>query len=243
MFTQRLSVTQQDAWKVSPTPLHELGSIAETAEGRVYRYCQAGAVNLTAGKLNIAPAKVANHTAIAVAVAPSLNTKRISVTVGATAVTTGQYDGGYLVVVDGNGVGQSFRISSTPAIASAGTGEILLRHLIKNTIDTSSKVSLQPSLYSGNLVHPGGGLGFFPTGSNNVAVAAGSYYWSQVSGVASVLSDGVIGKGVGVSLTANAIAGAGQAEAATIVNPRIGTAVEATRDTKYDPIFLNIPVY
>jgi hypothetical protein len=71
MFTQRLSVTQQDAWKVSATPLHELGSIVETAEGRVYRYARAGAVNLAAGKVNVSPAKVANHTNIAVAVTPA----------------------------------------------------------------------------------------------------------------------------------------------------------------------------
>lgn len=242
MFTQRISLTQQDANIVRSTKLHELGSIAETADGRVFRYAQAGAVNLAAGKMNVAPAKVANHTNIAVALAAGVNTRDLSVTVGATAVTTGQYNGGYAVVNDGAGVGQAFLIDQTPAIASGGTGKLGLRHAIKTALDTSSKVALVANPFSGAIVAPGSGVGFFANGVSNVAVSATYYYWSQVAGVASVLSDGVITKGSGAILS-DAVAGAVEIEAATSVGGRLGTAIEDTVTAKYYPVFLSVPVY
>lgn len=240
MFTQRVSLTNQSARTVSATPLHKLGTICETADGRGFRYCSAGAVNLAAGKVNVAPAAVANHTNVAVAVAAAVGSKQVSVTVGATAVTLGQYDGGYLVVVDVAGQGAAYRIAGTPAIASSGTGVIQLEEAVATALTTSSKVNLQPSLWGNVIVHPGGSSAFFTNGSNNIAVPAGNYYWSQTMGVTSVLSDGIITKGAGAVLTANAVPGAVTVEAATAVTQRVGTAVEATVDTKYYPVYLTL---
>src|SRR4051812_40365961 len=109
MFTQRLSLTNQDARQVSATQLHKLGAVAETADGRVFRYAAAGAVNLAAGKLNNPVAAVANHTNIAVATAAAVGDRSVNVTLGATATTSGQYDGGYLVVIDVAGQGSAYR--------------------------------------------------------------------------------------------------------------------------------------
>jgi hypothetical protein len=102
MFTQRLSLTNQDARTVSSTKLHaNLGSVAETADGRVYRYALAGASNLAAGLCNNPVAKVTNHTNNAVATAAALGDRSVNITLaGATATTAGQYDDGYLVVND-----------------------------------------------------------------------------------------------------------------------------------------------
>lgn len=238
MFTQRLSLTNQDARTVSATQLHKLGSVAETADGRVFRYASAGAVNLAAGLVNVTPAKVANHTNVAVAAAAAVGTRQVQVTLGATATTVGQYDGGYLVVIDVAGQGCAYRIAGTPVIGSAGTGTIQLEEAIATALTTSSKVSLVPPLHGQSIVHPGSASTFFANGSNNVAVTALNFYWSQTQGVASLLSDGVIAKGTGAILTTNAIAGALITEAAASITQRVGIAPEATVDTKYYPIYL-----
>lgn len=241
MFTQRVSLTNQDARKVSSTQLHRLGTVAETADGRVFRYSSNGAVNLAAGLVNVTAAKVTNHTNNAVATAAAVGDRQVNITLaGATATTTGQYDGGFLVVNDSAGVGCAYRIAGTPVIAASGTGYIQLAEGIATALTTSSKVSLQYNSWALSIVHPGSTSALFCNGSNNVAVTASYFYWSQTQGVASVLADGVIGKGSGAILTTNAVAGALLVEGTSSVVQRVGTAVEATVDTKYYPVYLSL---
>lgn len=239
MFTQRLSLTNQDARVVSTTQLHKLGSVAETADGRVFRYASAGTTNLAAGLANITPAKVANHTNIAVSIAAAVGQRFVSVTLGATATTLGQYDGGYLVAIDVAGQGCAYRIAGTPVIGSAGTGVVQLEEGIATALTTSSKVSLVPPVFGQSIVSTGASAALFCNGSNNVAVTASNFYWSQTAGIASVLADGITAKGTGVVLSA-AVAGALATEAAGTLTQRVGTAPEATVDTKYYPVFLTL---
>lgn len=239
MFTQRLNLTNQDARVVSATKLHTLGSICETPDGRVFRYAQAGAVDLAAGKINITVAKVTNHTNNAVATAAPVGQRFANITLaGATATTAGQYDDGFLVVNDSAGVGSAYRIAGTPVIASSGTGVIQLAEGIATALTTSSKVTLTPSPWAGSIVSSSA-VAFFCNGSNNVLAPATNYYWSQTCGVASLLSDGVIGKASG-AIISDAVAGAVEVEVAGTVTQRVGTAVEATVDAKYYPIFLTL---
>lgn len=238
MFTQRISLSAQDARKVSTTKLHDFGTVAETADGRVYRYSRAGGSNLAAGLVNTTTAKVANHTNIAVATAASVGDRQVNVTVGATAVTQGQYDGGFLVVNDSAGVGCAYRIAGTPVIGSGGTGIIQLAEAVATALTTSSKVSLSYNPFDQAIVSASA-VALFATGSNNVAVASGSYFWTQTQGVASVLSDGIITKAAG-AIVSDAVAGAVEIEVAASVNQRVGTALEATVDAKYYPIFLTL---
>jgi hypothetical protein len=236
MFTQRLNITNQDARAVSATQLADLGSIAETADGRTYRYSLNGAVDLAAGKFNTSPAKVANHTNIAVAAAAVVNARSVSVTLAATATTAGQYDGGYLVVIDVAGQGCAYRIAGTPVIASSGTGVIQLAEGIATALTTSSKVSLVPNPWSGSIISASA-VALFCNGTNNVAVTAANYYWSQTGGMASALSDGAITKGAGAILS-DAVNGAVEIEVAATVTQRIAYAPEATVDAKYYPLYL-----
>lgn len=238
MFTQRLSLTNQDARIVSATQLHKLGSVAETADGRVYRYAAAGATNLAAGLVNNTVAKIANHTNVAVSLAAPVGQRFVSVTLGNTATTTGQYDGGYLVAIDVAGQGCAYRIAGTPVIAGNGTGVIQLEEGIATALTTSSKVSLVPSPFAGSIV-TNNAAALFCNGTNNVAVLALNYYWSQTAGMASVLSDGVIAKNVG-AIVSTAVNGALVTEATGTITQRVGIAPEATVDTKYYPIFLGL---
>lgn len=238
MFTQRLSLTNQDARTVSATQLHKLGSVAETADGRIFRYAAAGAVNLVAGKVNNTVATVANHTNIAVATAAAVGARSVNVTLGATATTAGQYDGGYLVVIDVAGQGAAYRIAGTPVIALSTSGVIQLEEGIATALTTSSKVSLVPNPWAGSIV-TAAAAALFCNGSNNVAVTALNYYWSQTGGIASVLSDGAITKNAGAIVSAS-VAGALTIELAATVTQRVGVAPELTVDTKYYPVFLTL---
>jgi hypothetical protein len=241
MFTQRISLTQQDARIVSAFALQKLGTVAETADGRVYRYASNGAVALAAGLANVTPAAVANNLNLSVFANAPNGQRFVVVTNGATAITQGQYDGGFLVVNDGAGVGQVFRIAGTPAIAAGAQGTVQLEEAVSTPLTSAtSKVSFQPSLFGNTVVYPGTTGAFNCNGTNNVPVAAGSFYWTQTAGVASVLSDGIITKGNGAVLTTNAVAGALIAEAATTTAERVGIAVEATVATKYYPVLLTL---
>lgn len=237
MFTQRISLTNQDARKTSSTKLHKLGTVAETADGRVYRYALAGAVNLAAGLVNTSTAKVANHTNLAVT-ATAVGSRTVNVTLGATATTAAQYDDGHLVVNDSAGVGSAYSIAGTPVIALSTAGNIQLAESIATALTTSSKVSLAYNPW-GLAIVGAAAAALFSNGTNNVAVTAAFYYWSQTGGIASVLSDGVIGKGSQAILSAS-VTGALVVEGTSAVTQRIGVAPDATVDTKYYPVYLTL---
>lgn len=236
MISQRISLTAQDARQVSDTQIHELGTIAETADGRVFRYSSAGATALVAGKVNSSAAKVANHTNIAVSAAASVGDRKVSVTLGATAATQDQYKDGFLVVNDAAGVGCAYRIEGHTAAASAGALDVYLADRVEIALTTSSKVSLVPNPWSGSIV-TAASTALFANGSNNVAVAASNFYWSQTRGTASVLSDGIIAKGA-YAIVSGSVNGALATQVDTDVVRFVGVAPEATVDTKYYPIFL-----
>lgn len=241
MFTQRISISAQDARKTNATKVHDLGTVAETADGRVFRYAHASTSNLAAGLVNTATAKIANHTNNAVATAAAVGARSVNITLaGNTATTLAQYDDGFLVVNDSAGVGCAYRIEGTPVIAGSGTGVIQLSEGIATALTTSSKVSLAYNPFDLAIVHAGSTAALFCNGTNNVAVTASYYYWSQTGGMASVLSDGVIGKGSGAILTTNAVAGALLVEGTSSVTQRVGTAPDATVDAKYYPIYLTL---
>lgn len=239
MFTQRVSLTAQDARKVSSTKVHDLGTICETADGRVYRYSRAGAVDLSAGKITIGAPKVANHTNNAVATAAAVGDRSVNITLaGATATTLGQYDDGFLVVNDSAGVGAAYRIEGTPVISGSGTGRIQISEAVATALTTSSKVSLVPNTFADTIISSSA-VAFFCNGAPNVAVTAGYYYWSQTAGIASILSDGVVTKGAG-AIISDAVNGAVEVEVAGTVTQRVGWAPEATVDAKYYPIYLTL---
>lgn len=240
VLTQRITLSNQDARMVSATQLHTVGTVAEDAVGRVFRYTQNGAVALAGGLATVTPAKVANHTNIAVAAAAAVGARQVSVTLGATATTQDQYKDGFLVVNDAAGIGLAYRITGCPVIGSAGTGFITLAEGVVVALTTSSKVTLTYSPWSAVIVHPGSASTFFCSGDTDTPVAASNYYWSQTAGITSTLSDGIIAKGTGGILTTGAVAGALATEAAGTLTQRVCTAVEATVDTKYYPVFLTL---
>lgn len=244
MYTglQQISSQQLNSTNAFKDTSSSLGDIVVGSDQAIYAYSQAGASNLAAGKVNVTPAKVANNTNLAVDAASNLavGSTIITVDLGGTAVTQNQYADGYLVVNDGTGVGQEYQIVGNSAQASTtGAVTVQLTDGLVTAIDSTSKISLMPNAYSNTIVAPGSSASFVANGVSQVAVTATFYYWSKIRGMASVLSDGIIAKGVGAVLSAS-VAGAATTEATGTLTQRVGTAPEATVDTKYYGIYLTL---
>ena len=220
-----------------------LGSLSGTPDGRLYKWALAGGTTLAPGKVVVTPAHAANHVNRTVAAAVSVGDFKVTATMGATAVTQDQYKGGFLTVNDEAGEGATYLIEGNDAAASSGVVTVQLAEAVKVALTTSSEVSLQVSPYSAVIVGPGNSLAHQAVGVPNVSVTNATYGWVQVSGYCSVLSDGVISKGAGATLSGadgSGVAGAVEIEAAATVNQRVGTAPEATVDGEYRLINLTL---
>lgn len=158
-----ITVLKQDLFNESQYPLHRLGQLAVDEWGSKYRYVQNGGSSaLVTGNLLQEPAEVTNFRSMAVDIAAAIGDKIISVTLGGTAVTAAQFEGGELVVESSTGVGQWFRILSHEVQSStSGSCKFTIDRPLKIALATSaSQVSVRLNSYNGVLQYP-----VTPTGS------------------------------------------------------------------------------
>lgn len=238
-----IQITDQDVQNaVASKGGAELGQLAGTPDGRVFAYTKAGAVNLAAGKITQSPAVVANDATRTLAASYAVGSNQITVTLGGTA-TQNQYADGWFVVTDGTGAGQgAYPVVGNTAATSGNSNTTIVNIFgsLNVALDNTSVVSLLPNLYGATIVSASGSAPGIPVvGAPIVPVTATYYYWSQVGGYASILSDGAIAKNV-QGISSNAVAGAVETRVdATVVNP-VGYAPELTVDAKYSAFFLTL---
>lgn len=236
-----LQLTSQDINTTSNNSNGErLGQPMATADGRTFVFAKSGATNLVAGKLTQSLASIANHVN-RTGVTAAIGTQTFTFTLGATLATVGQYGGGYLIINAGTGAGQALRIyGNTSAVSSGSITVNTSDALAVATSVTDSKFSLLPSFYGATVLEDHTAAPAVPiTGVPPLAVGAGLFYWSQVGGYASVLSDGIIAKNIG-GIPSASVDGAVVTEATTTIAKRIGYAPEATVDTNYSPFVLTL---
>lgn len=218
----------------------DLGQIAETSDGRVFAYGQAGASNLSPGKLNQGVAATANHVNRSLGTYVA-GTNQISVTVGATAVTANQYAQGFAVVNAGTGAGQALLISGNTACSSSGTTVVNLADaIITATATADSKVSLVPNGFANVVIadHTAS-TAVLPAGVANVAITAAYFGWLQVGGPASVLANGTPASGGSVIPSATTD-GAVDVDLAASVQPKVGYCYQTAVSTEYRLVVLTI---
>lgn len=243
MLRAQLQVTDQDARSISATKGQEYhGQVAHTVDGRAYVYATAGASNLAAGLMTIAPATTANHI-VQTGTANAVGTTSVTYTVGATAAAANLYASGYFAVQDTATTGiNTYRIKSNTVVASGG-GSITVALFddegLTVATTTASKFSLYPSPFNFTIVAPGDSSAYQSSGVPNVAVTATYSYWSQTAGYTTVLSDGIVAKNVSAILSPS-VSGAVVTDATTGIVTRVGYAPEATVSTKYNPVVLTI---
>lgn len=241
MLTQRISLSAQNLRKVSTTKVHRLGTIAETADGRIYRYARAGGANLTNGNLQINTTVVANHTNRTVAAAAAIGATKVSVNLGATAATQDQYADGFLTVNDATGEGIQYGVQGNAANAGSLACDVLLfgdEPLQAALVASTSEVTLKKNNWADTILSATGQADL-PVGVPNVTVTAGSYYWAQTGGECSVLADAsTMTKGVELTISAATAGAVGLKDAAGEV--KVGVASEALVSTENRAAYLTI---
>lgn len=242
MLRAQLQIFDQDARSISAVKGQEYhGQVGHTLDGRTYVYSTAGASNLAAGKVNIAPATTANHVN-QTGVAYAIGTTSVTFTIGGTAAAANLYAGGYFCVNDTSTTGINvYRIKSNTVSAGSATITVVLEPDEGLTVatTTASKFSLYNSPYNFTIVAPGDSSAYQANGVSNVAVTATYSYWSQTAGYCAVLSDGAIAKNVSAILSPS-VAGALVTEGTSGIVQRIGYAPELTVTAKYYPVVLTI---
>lgn len=236
-----IQITDQDIFQQTVNKGGEnIGQQATTPDGRTFAYASAGVGGLTRGQITQPAAVTANYNTRSITVAAAVNANQISVTLG-TTVAADAFLGFWLVVTDtsaaGAGQGTYYIQGNTAATAgNSNTTIVRIRGGLAVALTTASVVGIYPSQESAVITHTA--VAAIPSvGVPVISVTAGNFFWNQVSGFASVLSDGIITKSAGIICSAS-VAGAVAIEATTSVTQRIGYVPEATVDTKYSPVVL-----
>ena len=244
MLTARQQIYDQDARTVflNANPgQQKLGQIAETPDGRAYMYSNAGATALVAGSLNGPAAKVTNSVA-QTGTANAVGATSITYTVGATAVTANQYAGAYFCVT--TGPGQNVYLVTGNTAATSTNSYAITVYIADGGLTvattTSSLFTLLPHPQANSVIMPhASAYNYTCNGVSNVAVTATYYYWSQVSGYAAVLADGVTAKNVQAIPSNNTDGAAITMSTNTTIQP-VGYAPEATVTTVWQPLVLTV---
>lgn len=217
-----------------------VGTRFDLSDGREVMLVRAGDA-VAAGKLYQDAAIVPNHQNLAVTAYTAYSANgnvppKVTATLGATAATANQYAGGFVVVNDNNGEGQTLRIASHPAADSAATLALTLEEGATVAITTASEICLIPPHGKDVIIMPTTYTGAV-AGVGLATIAATSYGFLVTKGLVSCLADGAIAVGASLS-PSNGVAGA--VEVGVLAQGIIGNANQAGVDTEYRSVFINV---
>lgn len=167
----------------SATPLHQLGSIGMTSDGRKFRYVQFG-VAPTVGNVMQAPAEDTGDEGLTAVAATAGD---MSISLSAVTATVNQYADGYLIVTVTPGLGTMYRIKSHAA-GTAAEVKFNLYEPVRVALTTTSRVDLVANPYK-NIIQSLATSSALHVGVAVLANTISYYGWVQTGGVASVLAD------------------------------------------------------
>jgi hypothetical protein len=234
------STTGEGSFGNSATQLHPLGTQAKTRDGRVFRYCQAGAVDTVAGSLYQAAAPVPNHLANTPP-AVAIGATSFTYTPGATAGAANLYAEGYLQVDTTPGNGYMYRVGSHPAIVSATAFTLTLDEPIQVALTASSRVGLHHNSYKNVIVCPTAITGRVAGFSSGV-ITATQFGWLQTRGPVAALINGtpaITSPVANSATTAGAVDVWTTAAAAVTITP-VGYMMQVGVSTKNNAVFATI---
>ena len=245
MLSGRLQLSNAEITENSTFKKHAIGSLAESRDGRLFRYAFAGATDLVAGNLLVAANPVADHQNRLiddVVTAPAIGDKEVTLlSVGSTAGTLDQYADGYLNVRDGTGEGYLYQIEGHTAFDSAGTNVVIkLRDPIEVALDSTTEVSLEFNPWD-NVVISATDQADLPVGIAHTAIGGGSgiqFGWVQTHGLASAFCDETFASGGALTT------GAGTAGQLSIIDAddevQVAIAHRAGIADEYIQVFLTL---
>ena len=193
---------------------------------------------LDAGVLVQAPAIVSDDTDLAVfsysQPSPTAGTSgftTVVVTIGSTAWTENEYQGGYMFVTTGAGMGQKLKVQSNTAVAvaSGANSTVILEDTPSVALDNTSTVSFTPNPYTNVIINP-------VTPTNKVVgvsfydIPALSFGLIGSKGSWGCLNDG--GTAIGLGLEPSQSVPGAVATAGTVTYDVIGVAQFTGNDTE-----------
>lgn len=169
---------------------HKLGELYVDPWGRKFKYVQAGGSALVTGNLLQEAAEDTNYRSMAVQAAVAIGATKIPVTLGGTAVTANQFEGGDLVVESSTGIGQVFKIVRHDVQTSTtGTCNFYVDRAVKIALTTSSQVSVRKNSCDGVIQYPATTATGGAVGVALYAMTSAYYGWVQSGGDAVALFD------------------------------------------------------
>lgn len=266
-ISERSATAPLDLFKTS-TDL-SLGTLVGTkfdlSDGREVVLVQNAGTALASGVCVQGPAAQANAVGLSPAttgttgysatypIAAAIGGKVIQIATGATAVLANRFQGGYLSVVEGTGLGQTLKIQSNAAASTTSACVITLEDAFSVATSTDSRFTLTINPYGsrfgtdfttdGVIISPATtltgaivGVSFYPIPASSAASA--SYGFVQTKGPVAVLGSSTVALGIDVGLPSGT-AGAVLAYAVA-TGPRVGTALVATASAKHNMVNLDI---
>lgn len=164
---------------------------------------------------------------------------KLTVTLGATAVTANQYQGGFVIVNAGTGIGQQLRIASHPAAALSSSLVITLEDGPSTALATAdSKASLVTPHGKNVIINPTTATGAY-TGFGLYAIAASSYGFLVTKGITAGVLDASGGITIG-GMVSPSNATAGCLELGVLAQGFVGNANIAGTTAEASSIIANL---
>jgi len=169
---------------------HRIGELYIDPYGDKFRYVENGGVALVTGHLLQECAEDTNYRSMNLAASQVIGDEELTVDLGGTAVTAGQFDGGDIIIESSTGIGQAFKIERHD-VQTSTTGECtfyLNRPLkIAVTLD-ATQVSVRKNGYSEVISYPTTPTGA-PIGFALYAMTVSYFGWIQSGGNVAALFD------------------------------------------------------
>lgn len=235
----------QTIFETDSAQQHNVGSLGVAQDGiRLFRYAKCGATDITAGYLQVGPARKTNHDNVTAYAAQAVGDREITVTLGATLAAVSEYAEGLLIASDVAPEGITVRIANHPAAALSATLELKLADPLPEAVTTSSQFCLQHHPYM--LIDEAADEERLPAGVPLVDVdtSVAPYVWVQTRGPAPVRSDDG-------TCTVNSICVSDDADAGSVMSindeynaalllRQVGVFLATGVDSEFRPVFLTI---
>lgn len=243
-----------------------VGSKWETGDGREFVLVQVAGTAITEGHVVQGPAAQGNAgglspatvltTGYAAALGPiaaAIGGKVIQIATGATAVLVNRFQGGYLNVVEGTGLGQTMKIASNTAASTTSAMSVVLEDPFTTATSTDSRFTLTINPFGslngtdyttdGVIISPATtltgqvlGVTAYPLPASTATIP--SYGYVQTKGPCAVAAGATVALGLDVMVpddTAGSVL-----TYAVATGPRIGTTLVASADAKHNMIDVKI---
>jgi hypothetical protein len=245
-FPYILSIPDAEVYNLYTDRRFTLGQLAQTLDGRKFRFVYNAAVLLVPGDVLQASAPITNHILQTATTAGKVGDTTVVMTLGATAMWQNQYQDGVLSIELGTGFGFAYPLGAhVNFLSSSTTAAVPFKRGVTLQVavpTTANSISFISSPYNQVIQSPTTltaqpvGVAVSAIPASGTAPATPQFGWIQVGGLASVTTIGtvVIGSNVMVPTTT----AGGCAPNAADTTPVIGTVAHVATTTNKSTIML-----